>query len=148
MSNIRGWAKETMRLIDELTPYYIGKAVNPEWAVIRDRLERAERNITALEAENESLKQRLSATDINSDGIAYVRDRMKEELGWEATFFIDLIDRAIQEIKSLRGQVARVVRPGNKKIIALCECDNSVIKGDNYCRHCGAKLDWPEEVKA
>jgi len=28
-----------------------------------------------------------------------------------------------------------------------CKCDMQVFSYDNYCRHCGQKLDWQTEVK-
>lgn len=38
----RGWAEETMMLINKLTPDIKGKAFDPDWFMLRQRLEEAE----------------------------------------------------------------------------------------------------------
>lgn len=43
----RGWAEETMMLINKMTPNIEGKAFDPDWFLLRQRLEEAESIMTS-----------------------------------------------------------------------------------------------------
>ena len=54
-----GWAVETMMMINKLTPQIEGKAFDPGWFVLRERLETSE-----LEMENMALEIARLTTDL------------------------------------------------------------------------------------
>jgi len=60
-----GWAIETMMLINKLTPSIEGKAFDPDWFLLRERLEEAEKYIesaTHIETEAEKKADRFMET--------------------------------------------------------------------------------------
>ncbi len=46
-----GWALETMKIINEMTPDIKGKAFDPDWFLLRERLEEAEKLMKPNEKE-------------------------------------------------------------------------------------------------
>jgi hypothetical protein len=54
------WAMETMQLINKLTPDVQGKAFDPDWFLLRQRLEEKERELSALKKVRDEEKARTS----------------------------------------------------------------------------------------
>lgn len=52
-----GWAFETMTMINKLTPDIHGKAFDPGWFVLRERLEEAERKVNQALVYEDALKK-------------------------------------------------------------------------------------------
>lgn len=54
------WSLETMRLINKLTPDIKGKAFDPDWFLLRNRLEEFERERVALRADLDKALEELA----------------------------------------------------------------------------------------
>lgn len=52
-----GWAVETMMMINKLTPKIKGKAFDPDWFLLRERLEEAGRVMDERKARNAEAKR-------------------------------------------------------------------------------------------
>lgn len=65
------WAKETMRIVNELTPLVTGKAFDPDWFLLRARFEAIENKVeTLMWAVGVKDKQILELSDALSPAIA------------------------------------------------------------------------------
>ena len=73
------WAKETMLMINKLTPDIKGKAFDPDWFVLRQRLEAMEQRLTPAEAQAR-MEVRPQKVEGDEWYLAWVRDNGGEEL--------------------------------------------------------------------
>ena len=55
-----GWASETIRIINDLTPDIKGKGLSPDWFLLRQRLQEAERIMDEKNVDTERQRDQLA----------------------------------------------------------------------------------------
>lgn len=93
-----GWSLETMQIINELTPTIDGKAFDPDWFLLRQRLE-------AYESENQRLKAANAELTTERDQArkAILSYGKGEKFDWDVLGRIDELERANAKLLAANG---------------------------------------------
>lgn len=122
------WAKETMSIINKLTPQIEGKAFDPDWFLLRQRLEQMDQNATALSRELEEARARQEKfTKALSHDFAEA-DKVLGRFAGHMSAYTDEItslraelEEAKAEVTGLRNRLRERMRQHSALRMAICE---------------------------